>query len=135
MRLNKLKSIFFTIMMASGFQINAEFVNWPKISEHTQGDYVLMRVEEGSEAIVGGNFNQYVIDIERMGFKKVFSVSLDNIEGHWGAKEDLFVSRVNKNNFVLKAIKNQNNGYLRPAVKMLNTSVKITVVKYTVLGL
>lgn len=135
MQMNKFKSIVLTMMMMSGYQINAETVNSPKINENTQSDYVMMRVEQGSEAIVGGNFDQYVIDIKRMAFKKVFAVSLDNIESHWGETKELFVSRVNKNSFVIKVIKNDVVVALEPPKHMMNTKVQMTVIKYTVLGL
>jgi hypothetical protein len=133
--MNKLNGVLLTMMMIGGMQVNAGVVNAPVITEQVEGNYVMMRVEESSEAIVGGNFDQYEIDISDMGFKKVFSVSLDSIEGYWGGTKELFVSRVNKNEVVIKQIKDGSRDYLGPRIHMMNTKVKMTVIKYTVLGL
>jgi len=135
MQMNKLKGIILTMMLASGSLVNAETGNSPTINETAQSNYVMMKVEQGSEVIVGGKFNQLVIDIERLGFEKVFAVSLDNIETHWGGSKELSVSRVNKNSFVIKAIKKDVVGSLEPPKHIMNTKVQMTVIKYTVLGL
>ena len=133
--MNNLKGVFLAMLVGFGMQVNAGVDEMPGVTDAGKTNYVMMRVEEGSEAIVGGNFDEYVLDISGMGFKKVFSVSLDDVGGYWGATKELFVSRVGKDRVVINVIKKGGDRYLEPPVHMMNTKAKMTTLKYTVLGL
>lgn len=133
--MNNLKGVFLAMLVGFGMQVNAGENEASGVADTNKANYVMMRVEEGSEAIVGGNFDKYVLDISGMGFKKVFSVSLDDVEGYWGGTKELFVSRVGRDKVVINVIKKGGGRYLEAPVHMMNTKVKMTTIKYTVLGL